>query len=190
ICLCVEWLMPVQSGEITNILLLLQGQHQCVLVALAKTVSQFTHNCTHIHPALAHRVRYLHSLVRPCEAGTNFTHTTHHTHYTHTHTHTTHTHNTNTHTHYTHNTNTHTTHYTHYTHSLHTHTHYTHSLHTHTTHTHYTHTLTTQTHILQPHSVSVFSMHPLPIKSSIHPATVSECTRLRLLSVLKIAPAL
>ena len=73
ICLCVEWLMPVQSGEITNILLLLQGQHQCVLVALAKTVSQFTHNCTHIHPAPAHRVSYLHSLVLPCEAGTNFT---------------------------------------------------------------------------------------------------------------------
>src|SRR4029434_5004380 len=70
---CVEWLMPVQSGEITNILLLLQGQHQCVLVALAKTVSQFTHNCTHIHLAPAHRVSYLHSLVLPCEAGTNFT---------------------------------------------------------------------------------------------------------------------
>ena len=67
--------MPVQSGEITNILLLLQGQHQCVLVALAKTVSQFTHNCTHIHPAPAHRVSYLHSLVLPCEAGTNFTYT-------------------------------------------------------------------------------------------------------------------
>src|SRR4029434_10278268 len=65
--------MPVQSGETTNILLLLQGQHQCVLVALAKTVSQFTHNCTHIHPAPAHRVSYLHSLVLPCEAGTNFT---------------------------------------------------------------------------------------------------------------------
>src|SRR4029434_7282210 len=54
-------------------LLLLQGQLQCVLVALAKTVSQFTHNCTHIHPAPAHRVSYLHSLVLPCEAGTNFT---------------------------------------------------------------------------------------------------------------------
>src|SRR4029434_6572747 len=65
--------MPVQTGEITNILLLLQGQHQCVLVALAKTVSQFTHNCTHIHPAPAHRVSYLHRLVLPCEAGTNFT---------------------------------------------------------------------------------------------------------------------
>src|SRR4029434_9555503 len=65
--------MPVQSGETTNILLLLQGQHQCVLVALAETVSQFTHNCTHIHPAPAHRVSYLHSLVLPCEAGTNFT---------------------------------------------------------------------------------------------------------------------
>src|SRR4029434_2106307 len=78
ICLCVEWLMPVQSGEITNILLLLQGQHQCVLVALAKTVSQFTHNCTHIHPAPAHRASYLHSLVLPCEAGTNFTYTVHH----------------------------------------------------------------------------------------------------------------
>src|SRR4029434_4268357 len=65
--------MPVQSGEITNILLLLQGQHQCVLVALAKTVSQFTHNCNHIHPAPSHRVSYLHSLVLPCEAGTNFT---------------------------------------------------------------------------------------------------------------------
>src|SRR4029434_2142986 len=72
---CVEWLMPVQSGEITNILLLLQGQHQCVLVALAETVSQFIHNCTHIHPAPAHRVSYLHSLVLPCEAGTNFTYT-------------------------------------------------------------------------------------------------------------------
>ena len=69
--------MPVQSGEITNILLLLQGQHQCVLVALAKTVSQFTHNCTHIHPAPAHRVRYLHSLVLPCEAGTIFTYSCH-----------------------------------------------------------------------------------------------------------------
>src|SRR4029434_10288975 len=55
--------------------LLLQGQHQCVLVALAKTVSQFPHNCTHIHPAPAHRVSYLHSLVLPCEAGTNFTYT-------------------------------------------------------------------------------------------------------------------
>ena len=68
--------MPVQSCETTNILLLLQGQHQCVLVALAKTVSQFTHNCTHIHPAPAHRVSYLHSLVLPCEAGTNFTYNT------------------------------------------------------------------------------------------------------------------
>ena len=29
----------------------------------------------HIHPAPAHRVRYLHSLVLPCEAGTNFTYT-------------------------------------------------------------------------------------------------------------------
>src|SRR4029434_10410993 len=75
--LCVEWLMPVQSGETTNILLLLQGQHQCVLVALAKTVSQFTHNCTHIHTAPAHRVSYLHSLVLPCEAGTNFTYNYH-----------------------------------------------------------------------------------------------------------------
>src|SRR4029434_11095194 len=96
--------MPVQSGETTNILLLLQGQHQCVLVAVAKTVSQFTHNCTHIHPAPAHRVSYLHSLVLPCEAGTNFTYSMHentsimpnahtrwhtHTHqHTHTHTHT------------------------------------------------------------------------------------------------------
>ena len=70
-----DWLMPVQSGETTNILLLLQGQHQCVLVALAKTVSQFIHNCTHIHPAPAHRVSYLHSLVLPCESGTNFTYT-------------------------------------------------------------------------------------------------------------------
>src|SRR4029434_7485446 len=77
ICLFVEWLMPVQSGEITNILLLLQGQHQCVLVALAKTVSQFTHNCNHIHHAPPHRVRYLLSLVLPCEAGTNFTYTVH-----------------------------------------------------------------------------------------------------------------
>src|SRR4029434_7220303 len=65
--------MPIQSAEITKILLLSQGQHQCVLVALAKTVSQFTHNCTHIHPASAHRVSYLHSLVLPCKAGTNFT---------------------------------------------------------------------------------------------------------------------
>src|SRR4029434_3721449 len=78
ICLCVEWLMPVQSGEITNILLLLQGQHKCVLVALAKTVSRFTYNCTHIHPAPAHRVSYLHSLVLPCEAGTNFTYIIYH----------------------------------------------------------------------------------------------------------------
>src|SRR4029434_2372696 len=69
--------MPVQTGEITNILLLLQGQHQCVLVALVKTVSRFTHNCTHIHPAPAHRVSYLHRLVLPCEAGTNFTYTPH-----------------------------------------------------------------------------------------------------------------
>src|SRR4029434_3097442 len=68
--------MPVQSGEITNILLLLQGQHQCVLVALAKTVSQFTQNCTHVHPAPAHRVSNLPSLLLPCEAGTNSTYTT------------------------------------------------------------------------------------------------------------------
>ena len=52
--------MPVQSGEITNILLLLQGQHQCVLVALAKTVSQFIHNCTHIYFVAVHKVRYRH----------------------------------------------------------------------------------------------------------------------------------
>src|SRR4029434_8074242 len=71
--------MPVQSGEITNILLLLQGQHQCVLVTLAKTVSQFIHICTHIHPAPAHRVSYLHSLVLPCEPSTNFTYTSTHT---------------------------------------------------------------------------------------------------------------
>src|SRR4029434_4367537 len=65
--------MPVQSGKTTNILLLLQGQHQCVLVALAKTVSQFTHHCTKLSTRLLYSPSCP-SLIRPttAESSENF----------------------------------------------------------------------------------------------------------------------